>query len=378
MPGSDGMGMDPTTLRDQIPALDETIYLNTGASGPVPEPVLRAAKDRLHTQAVAAPAAGRVYEEADHVYETARERIASHLAVPASTIGLVESTADGLGAVAAAMDWSPGDVIVRTDTEHPAGILPWARLKDRFDVEIRVLETEQGRIDPEAFTDAVADATAVCLSSICWQSGVRRPVASLAEIAAETNTRVIVDAVQSVGQEPLRPREWPVDVLAGSTHKWPLGLWGGGFVYVDPGFAPTLSPPVVGYRGAETVAEKAYTLTDGARRFEVSTSSPLPYAAAIEALEIIEAIGYDTIGRRIDRLTDRLVDQLPPERIAAPLPPETGIVTVTVDDGEAAVRRLGADDIQVRTLPTGDVVRVSVHVFNTVADIDAVAAALAA
>lgn len=368
--------MDPATLRSQIPALEETVYLNTGASGPVPEPVVTAAKDRLHTQAVEAPATGRVYEAANTVYEAARERIAAHLGVSPATIGLVESTADGLGAAVAALDWSPGDVVVRTDTEHPAGILPWARLKERFGVEIRILETDHGRIDHDAFAAAVADAQAVCLSSVCWQSGTRRPVDDLAAIAADAGTTVIVDAVQSIGQQPVQPGDWSVDILAGSTHKWPLGLWGGGFVYCAPEVTAQLSPPVVGYRGVETITDRAYTLTEGANRFEVSTSSPLPYAAAIEALETIEAIGYDTITQRINRLTGRLVERLSPERIVSVRPPESGLVTIAVEDGAAAVDRLAAEGIQVRTLPERDVIRVSVHVFNTAADIDALCAVL--
>lgn len=363
--------MKPATLRSQIPALEETIYLNTGASGPVPRSVIEAARSRLDNQAITAPTTGSIYTEADTVYETARARIGDHLDAPPETIGLVESTAAGIGAVAAAMEWTPGDVIVRTDTEHPAGILPWARLKETMDVEIRVIDTDNGRIDTDVYRAAVADATAVCFSSICWQSGVKRPVETLAQIAADHDTDVIVDAVQSVGQQPLRPHEWPVDVLAGSTHKWPLGLWGGGFVYLAPSFADTLTPSVVGYRGVETVEADQYTLSEGARRFEVSTASPLPYAAAIEALKTIEAVGYETITDRISRLTARLVDGLPPERIVSPLPPESGLVTVAVEDGEATVSRLAEAGIQVRTLPTGDVIRVSVHVFNTAADIDA-------
>ncbi len=362
--------MDPRTLRADIPALDETIYLNTGASGPVPTQVRNAAVDRLTYQSTTALHEEGIYPAAYDVYDTARAKFADHLQTDTAAIALTESTADGIARLAAAMDWSSDDIIVRTDTEHPAGRLPWQRLERRYDVTVRTVETDNGHIDPEQFQAAVDGATLACVSSICWRTGHRRPIEQLTELAHEAGARMLVDAVQSFGQHPIDVGSWDVDVLAASTHKWPMGLWGGGLLYVAPSFADTLVPAQIGYRGVEDAMADHYELQEGAMRFELGTSSPLPYAAAVEALELVAAIGYETITDRIERLTRRLIDGLPADRVRSPIPPQSGLVVLETTTPQATVDRLDAAGIKIRTIPNADAVRVSVHVFNTPGDID--------
>jgi len=52
--------MDPDELRADIPALAETTYLNTGASGPAPRQVVAAAEECLEHHEYGAPAGGLV------------------------------------------------------------------------------------------------------------------------------------------------------------------------------------------------------------------------------------------------------------------------------------------------------------------------------
>ncbi len=362
--------MDPRELRADIPAFEETIYLNTGASGPVPTRIRDRAHDRLYQQTSVAPGEGRIYESAFEVYQIARETIASHIGAPPETVALTESTADGIGRLAGGIEWSDTDVIVRTDTEHPAGVLPWERLNRLQSVEIRVVETTNGHVDHEAFRTAVTDAQLVCLSSVCWETGARRAVDELTDIAHDAGANVLVDAVQSIGQHPVDVTDWNVDALAGSTHKWPMGLWGGGFLYVTNAMTEGITPAQISYRGVENPSADTYTLKPGAKRFELGTSSPIPYAAADEALTLIEELGYETITSRIKQLTTQLVEQLPADRIKSPTPPESGLVAIKAPEADATVERLADAGVRIRALPDGETVRASVHVFNTPDDID--------
>jgi len=81
------------------------------------------------------------------------------------------------------MEWTPGDVVVRTDQEHSAGILPWERLRETRDIEVRVVPVSDGEIDYDAWTAAVEDARLAVFSSLCWTDGTRLPVEALTEIA---------------------------------------------------------------------------------------------------------------------------------------------------------------------------------------------------
>ena len=206
--------MTPLELRESIPALSEAAFFNTGASGPSPQPVIDAATDCLQHHKAVAPAAEGMYTAAREARDESRATIADHLGVAAEEIALTESTSDAISALAAAFDWQPGDGIVRTDLEHPAGVLPWERAARQHGATVRVVETNQGRVDLDSYTEAVAGARLVCFSSLSWNYGTQLPVAELVDIAHDAGCEVLVDAVQSAGQGPLDLDAWGAEYVA--------------------------------------------------------------------------------------------------------------------------------------------------------------------
>jgi len=363
-------------LRADVPALGEAAYFNFGAHGPSSESVVEAASafvaDHEYGSGTTDP-----YERAFETYETVRERVADFVGAEPDEIALTESTTDGITRIAGAIDWTPGDVVVRTDLEHPAGVLPWKRL-EREGVEVRVVETEGGRIDREAYAEAVADARLVCFSAITWTHGTRLPVADLVEIADEAGAFTLVDAVQSPGQVAMDVSAWGADAVAAAGHKWLLGPWGSGFLYVDREAAADLAPRAAGYRSVEDPDGDEIAFKPGAKRFEVGTTTPAAHAGLVEALDAIDAVGLPAIEDRIASLTDRLKDGVPDDRLLSPREYESGLVTVDVDDPEATVERLADEGIVIRSLPHPDGIRASVHAVSTEAEIDRLVDALAA
>ncbi len=368
--------MDPLELRDTIPALDRGVYCNWGAGGPSPRRVVEAGQSALEAHEYTAPTADGQYPAAFAVYDEARAAVAGLLGADPTEIALTESTTDGINRVISAIDWGPDDVIVRTDCEHSAGILPAHRLEAEYGVEVRVLETDRGRLNLTAVEAAVSDATLVCLSSLTWTYGTRLPISQIVDIAHEAGAMVVVDAVQSVGQVPIDVTEWEADFVAAAGHKWLCGPFGSGFLYVDDDVVGDVRPSAVGYRSVVDENAVDYEYLPDARRFEVSTATPVAHAGLTEAIAAIEAVGVETIADRIEQLTARLVDDLPADRLLSPSQPESGLVTVAVDDPEATVDRMAQNGIVIRSLPDPAAVRVSVHAVNTASDVDAVSAAL--
>lgn len=366
--------MTPEELRADIPALDDGVYLNTGASGPAPQRVIDAANEfTLHHEA-RAPVGEGAYPTAFDAFDETREVVAGFVGADPSEIALTESTADGIARVAASVEWEAGDVIARTDCEHSAGVLPWWNLRERG-VRTRVVPTEGGRLDWDALTDAVAEARLLCLNSITWNYGTRAPVAEVVDLAHDHDCVVLVDAVQSPGQTPVDVREWGAEFVVGAGHKWLLGPWGAGFLYVDREVAEELRPAQVGYRSVGNSTDSDPELRPGATRFEVGTTSPAPYVGLQTAIDTLEAVGIGTVEDRIERLTDRLKAGLG-DRLLSPREYESGLVTFAAEEPEATVERLKEEGIVVRTLPSPEAVRASVHVFNTAGDVDALLDAL--
>jgi selenocysteine lyase/cysteine desulfurase len=181
---------------------------------------------------------------------------------------------------------------------------------------------------------------------------------------------VLVDAVQAVGQRPVDVHEWGADFVAAAGHKWLLGPWGAGVLYVRDGAEEWLTPRMIGYRGLAEADDGDYEYKPGARRLEVATANPAPYAGFVEAVERARADGIDARAARIEELTGYLKSRLTDDQLLSPRAFHSGLVTVAVDDPQGTVDHLDDRGVKVRVIPSIDCVRVSVHAFNTRDDLD--------
>jgi cysteine desulfurase/selenocysteine lyase len=365
-------------LRADIPALREQIFFNWGASGPSPQTVVSASNAALEYHEFQAPAGPGIYPVADEIFESARGSIADLLGVAPAQIALTQSTTEGINRVATSIDWEPGDVIVTTDLEHAAGRLPWTRLEASAGIDVRVLETDQGQIDLDALERAVRDAELLCVSAIDWIYGRSHPVREMVQIAHDHDALALVDAVQAPGQRPVDLHDWNADFVAGAGHKWMLGPWGGGYLYVSKAVTETLEPIHVGYRSVSEASGGRYDLHDNAKRFELGTMSPAPFAGLQTAIETMQQVGIDAIHEQIQTLRSRFVDEIPDDRLRSPPESPTGLVTIRASNPESMVDRFDSNDISVRALPLPDSIRVSIHAINTDSEIDALHSALQA
>lgn len=364
--------MDVMDLRADIPALDDGTYCNWGASGPSPRRVVEGVQSTITYHEYESPNNEGMYPAAFDVYDEARETIASFIGASSNEIALTQSTTDAINRVATAMSWSADDEVVITDIEHSAGRLPWQRLERKVGISVTVLETERGHIDIEEFERAVSDATLVCFSAVDWLYGRRHPVSDLVAVAKEAGALTLVDAVQVPGQMPMDVGDWGADVVAAAGHKWLLGPWGAGFLYVDDAVAGTLEPSSVGYRSVEDPNAASYTLKSGTQRFEIATTSPAPYAGIDEAIDVVTEIGVETIEDRIRGLTEYLKDGVSDDRLRSPADFHSGLVSVESSNPEEMVEELADAGVQIRSLPAPETVRISLHAVNTYADVDAV------
>ncbi|MFW6385224.1 MAG: aminotransferase class V-fold PLP-dependent enzyme [Halodesulfurarchaeum sp.] len=368
--------MTPEELRATIPGIRETVYLNTGASGPSPRTVVESVESALERQEYDAPGSEGMYPNARTVFEETRETVADFLGADPDSIALTESTTDGINRIATALEWGPGDTVVISDLEHSAGQLPWKRLRETTGIDVEIVESDTGRFDLEAYEAALDGASLLCVSSLDWLYGRTHPVEELVAIAKEAGARTLVDAVQSVGQQPVDVTEWDADFVAAAGHKWLLGPWGAGFLYVNESVLPALSPSHVGYRSVKNPNSREYEWQDSARRFEIGTTNPAIYAGLRSAIETVHSIGIETIRDRIEALTSTFKAGVPDEQLSSPNEFHSGLVTVRVSNPEATVERLASDDIVIRALPLSESIRISLHAFNTDGDVRRVLDAL--
>ncbi|MCX2818510.1 aminotransferase class V-fold PLP-dependent enzyme [Haladaptatus sp. F3-133] len=361
--------MNPDELRVSMPsAVRGTAYLNTGASGPSPRPVRDAMEEALDAHAEAHLDSPYMYES--RVASETRDAVASFVGAPPERVALTSNTTNGINTVADCFDPDGDDTVVTTALEHPAGVLPWQRLAETRRTNVRTVPaaTDGDGLDRDAYKDAVDGAALVCLSSVSWY-GVSVPVAQLVDVAHDTGASVVVDAAQSVGVEDVDVTDWGAEYVAFPAHKWLLGSWGAGFLYVASD-APSDGQERVGYKSTVSPNDSP-TLHDDARRFEVSTSSPSVLAGARAGVETVRSVGLKTVEKRVSSLTDRLEDRLGDRHLTT----GCGLVRFSDPTPEGTAERLKNEGVVIRSLPNGDL-RASLHVFNTPEDVDRLAEAL--
>lgn len=372
------------------------IYLDHGATSFPKAPGVSDAMVRFLARDAGNPGRGghRLTVAASRSIESARERVADLLGCDPERTLLGPGATFWLNTVLAA--WlGPGDRVVTSSLEHNSVMRPLRRLQR--DRELDVVIAKGMRADavpePEEIRRLVADSDTrlVVLSHASNVTGAILPVADIAEAIAPVP--VLVDGAQTVGSVPVDFDRMGVMAFACSGHKGLLGPPGVGLMLLADGV--DLEPLVRGGTGSRSESEEMPAhLPD---RLEAGT----PNGPGIVGLGAACTWLAD---RRVERICDhehqlvgRLAEQLQEiQRVRLhgwqDQRPRIGILSFTVDGcdgGELAAwldRERGlmlrsglhcapAAHRRIGTFPDGTL-RAGIGPFNTVADVDALAAAI--
>ena len=135
---------------------NQLAYLDSGATSQKPLQVLDAERDFLTTSNGAVHrGAHQLMEESTDAYEQGREDIAAFVGADADELVFTKNATESINLVSYALGDSrfehavgPGDVIVTTELEHHANLIPWQELARRTGATLRWYGvTDDGRID---------------------------------------------------------------------------------------------------------------------------------------------------------------------------------------------------------------------------------------
>jgi isopenicillin-N epimerase len=370
----------------------EVAYFNTGTLGASPREVvdqvtssLRRLESELanwdYSRQDGEPLTG--YQELPRV----RNALGRLVNAGADEIALTQNATMGMNFLANGLDLQAGDEVLTTDQEHVGGISPWRLLARRRGIVVKELPITPAASAGQAgreklidlFTQALTAQTRVLMvSHITSSLGILMPVRELCALARSRGALAFVDGAQAVGQIRVDVQSLGCDGYVASPHKWLLAPKGTGFLYLRR---------AVQDRVWTTLASRAFEDRDrGAFRFmQYGTGSVPAVDGLLAALEFVETIGLDRIERWDARLTLRLREglaRIPRARLASPADPRLGAAITTF--GVEGVPALALQDalwqrrIRVRAQRSGVGVRLSAHLYNSPADIDAVLEMVAA
>lgn len=371
--------MDLQKIRELIPATKNSIYLNTGAGGAMPQPVIdtmTAAMDMEHQNGPYSPAA---WSDRKTLVPSVRQKVASFIGAEENEVALTDNTSSGLNVVANCIDWAAGDEVVITDAEHPGGYLPWFNLERNRGIKTVIVPL--GDDDEQFLTELENGITErcrlVCFSHIAWCLGRKLPVVRAVKVAREKGVPCVVDGAQGPGQISVNVKELGADFYSFPGHKWLMGPMGTGALYASPEAMEWVEYTSAGFYSGESydLAKLSFEPFQDSRRFEIATRSSMLLAGLGAAVDFITDLGMEEVETAIRDNATEMLDFLEGQERVTLLShrdeegrAQTGLVsfiTDGMDSQELVVELWKRGKIAARSVPDPKATRLSVNYYNT-------------
>lgn len=380
----------------------DLIYLDNAATTQKPQVVIDALTQFYTHQN--APVHRGIYplaEQATTLYESARAQVARFMnAQSSSEIVFVKNSTEGINLLAAAWaahNLQPGDEIILTEREHHANLAPWQRLAHEKGVKLRFIPlAEDLTLDLSALGHIFSPrAKLVAFSPISQVLGPlpEAQVQAVISQARKVGAKVLLDAAQIAGHIKIDVQALGCDFLVFSGHKV-FGPTGSGAVYIKATEHANLKPYQVGGGMLHSIDYQEASWKTMPHMLEAGSPSTADAVGLAAALRYVKQLDLGAISIHERTLVTRFLDglQTMPEFqiLGSPEQLKQGHLVCFYSQKFHAhdiAAFLAAEHIAVRAghhccqplhtkLGVASSVRVSFALYNTIAEVDALLAAL--
>lgn len=381
-------------VRAETPGCARVAHFNNAGASLPPKPVVDA--HLAHLRREAEIGGYEAQEEAQSRIEAVYASVARLIgAAGPDEIALVENATRAFDMAVYALPLVAGDVILTSTAEYHSMFVTYLHLARRGVVVEVVPSDAAGQIDVGALRKRIhGRVRLIALAHAPTNGGLVQPAEAVGEVARAAGVFFLLDATQTVGQLPVDVRRIGCHALAGTSRKYLRGPRGAGFLWVTREWIERLEPPLMEGHAAEWVEPDRYVLRPDGKRFEVWEAN---YAARLGfgvAVDYALALGLEHIWARVHALGEALRERLtavPGVTVRDLGVLRSGSVSFTVRDVAAAAVKaaLRAASINVHVSPARgtlldmrarglhELVRASVHYYNTEAELDRLADELA-
>jgi len=402
--GSAAQPFDPYEIRRDFPILQQqvhgkpVIWLDNAATTQKPQAVIdRLAHFYEYENSNVHRAAHALAARATDAYETAREKVRRFLNAPSvKDIIFVRGATEAINLVA--QSWGrrhvkSGDEIVISWLEHHANIVPWQQLCAETGARLRAAPVDdRGQIILEEYEKLLNPRTRiVSVTQVSNALGTVTPVREMTAMAHRHGSRVLIDGAQSVPHMAVDVQSIDCDFFVFSGHKV-FGPTGIGILYGKQDVLEHM-PPWQG--GGSMIADVTFekTIYQGPpERFEAGTGNIADAVGLGTALDYIESIGMEVVGRYEHDLLVYATEKMllvPGLKFIGTAAEKASVLSFVLDDARAedVGKALDREGIAVRAghhcaqpilrrFGLEATLRPSLAFYNTCADIDALVAAL--
>ncbi len=366
------------SVREQIPVTSHGVYFQTGGIAPSPQAVMDEVKAKLDFQNQG-PADPRFSTEMSEIEPRLRAHLAKAFGAHPDEVALTHSTSEGINIVSWGVDWRRGDEIIVSNQEHPANVIPWYNLRERFGITTRQINLDSGTDLLSEVKSALGPRTRmVSVSHVSRNNGRTLRTDQSMELAKslrQHNVLYHLDGAQGPGCVPVDFHALGCDYYSTCGHKWLLGPKGTGALFVR---RDILDETRLSWTGSHSHATMDYAgnyeLKPNASRFEFGTRALADFAGFDRALTWMESVGLERVYERIQSLVEFAVgrtDKSHKLEVASPRTREdrSGVFVLRLPEGSDATRiyRDLAAEKNILTSPVRRErdLRIAIHFFNT-------------
>ena len=387
-------------LKRQVASGAQLVYLDNAATSQRPVQVLaeitRFYRDHnanihrgVHTLSV----------EATELYESARAKVARFIgASDPREIIFTRNTTEAINLVA--HSWArkflkAGDEVVVSEIEHHSNIVPWQMLRDERGIALKYIPMlPDGTLDLDAAQSIITERTRlVAITAMSNALGTIVPLDVIVARAKAVGAVILVDGAQSVPHMPVDVQALGVDFLAFSGHKM-LAPFGIGVLWGRMALLESMDPFMGGGDMILTVSMEQSTWADVPAKFEAGTPNVGDAVALGAAVDYLSALGMDEVRRHEREITDyalrRLADVPGVSIFGVPdAEHRGGVVSFELEgvhphdigqvlDTKGVAIRTGHHCAQpvMLALNVPATARASFYIYNTTAEVDALASGL--
>ncbi|MGW3963883.1 aminotransferase class V-fold PLP-dependent enzyme [Amycolatopsis sp. NPDC005003] len=383
------MTFDVERARRETPGCAEVVHFNNAGAALPPAVVTDTVVEYLRHEALVGgyEAAAGAADRLDAVYAS----VARLLGAGSDDIALTDNATRSWQAVFYALPFGPGDRILTSRAEYASNAIAFLQVARRTGAVVEVIGDDgSGQLDVEELKRRVdGDVKLIAVSHVPTQGGLVNPAEEIGAVAAAAGIPFLLDACQSAGQLDLDVTRLKCDALSGTGRKYLRGPRGTGFLYVHPRLRERLEPAMLDLHSASWEAPEEYVVDPTAKRFEVWERDFAAVLGLGAAIDYALGWGLPSIESRVASLAATLRDRLAEAgaRVHDAGARKCGLVTFSVDGTPAAevkarlaeanintslsTRTSAQYDFTARALP--DMVRASVHYYNTEDEIDLLA-----
>lgn len=388
-------GFDLARARAETPGCAEVAHFNNAGSALPPQPIVDVVLGHLQREA----RIGGYEAEAEAAERLAAvyDELAALLGCDADEVAVVENATRAWDMAFYSLPFGPGDRILCARAEYESNVIAFLQVAQRTGATVDyVPNDEHGQLSVAALREMVDERVKlIAVTHVPSNGGLVNPVEEIGAIARDAGITFLVDGCQSLGQLPVDVRRIGCDMFSATGRKYLRGPRATGVLYVRRELIGELEPPLLDLHAARWVAEDRYEIRPDARRFENWEYYVAGKLGLGAAARYARGWGLEAIAQRVGALAARMreglagVDGVHVHDLGER---KCGIVSLTVDglsstDVKDALAQRAINvsvnprhytlfDMDARGL--SDLVRASVHYYNSEDEVDALLDALAA